>query len=113
MANRTKEITYQKMIDNIIQNFDFDKCQSTMLHLSWDWYGRGIPTVNMLKESSIQRLRDVIEQITSKENRLKENVPYYSMCGGLKATGWKNRYGHVVGLELEFVLTQWDSDGDY
>ena len=37
---------------------------------------------------------------------------YFSSSGGLKATTWKNRYGHIEGIRLEFVLTAWDADGD-
>ena len=112
MINRNKQITHEKMIGEIISNFDFEKCEVTMSALNWEWFGRGVPNIQMLKESSVERLRDVINQITSKENGLNPNVPYYSMSGGLKATGWKNHYGHVVGLQLEFVLTDWESDGD-
>jgi hypothetical protein len=50
--------------------------------------------------------------VKDKENRLSVNEHYFSSSGGLKGTAWKNRYGHVAGIKLEFVLTEWDSDGD-
>jgi hypothetical protein len=50
--------------------------------------------------------------VKDKENRLSVNESYFCSSGGLKGTAWKNRYGHVAGIKLEFVLTEWDSDGD-
>jgi hypothetical protein len=102
----------EKMIDEIIQKFDFERCYTAMELLNWEWIGRGIPTVEMLKESAIERLRSAMSGVKDKENRLSVNEHYFSSSGGLKGTAWKNRYGHVAGIKLEFVLTEWDSDGD-
>jgi hypothetical protein len=102
----------EKMIDEIIQEFDFERCYNVMNTLNWQWAGTGIPNINMLKESAINRLRTAIKGVKDKENRISVNETYFSSSGGLKGTAWKNRYGHVVGIKLEFVLTEWDSDGD-
>ena len=100
------------MIDEIIQEFDFERCYTAMNTLNWEWFSRGIPTVEILKESAIERLRSAIKGVKDKENRLSTNDVYFSSSGGLKGSAWKNRYGHVAGIKLEFVLTEWDSDGD-
>lgn len=101
-----------KMIDDIIENFDFFKCYGIMNVLNWQWRGDGVPTIEMLKSSAVNRLRSAIDGVKDKENKVAADCEYHSSSGGLKATAWKNRYGHIEGVRLEFVLTEWDSDGD-
>ena len=98
----------QKMVDEIIEHFNFQRCHKVMKHLKWSWALTGVPSIEELKESAIERLERAIEYAKSKE--VKESC--YVSSGGLKATAHKNRYGHVVMLQLEFVLSEWDSDGD-
>lgn len=113
MERLSQHIVEEKMIEEIIQEFDFERCYNAMNALNWQWVGTGIPNIDMLKESAINRLRTAIKGVKDKENRLSVNETYFSSSGGLKGTAWKNRYGHVAGIKLEFVLTEWDSDGDY
>ena len=102
----------ENMINEIIEQFNFERCYSAMIALDWQWVGVGIPTIDMLKIASINRLRSAISGVKDKENGLSVNESYSSSSGGLKGSAWKNRYGHVAGIKLEFVLTEWDSDGD-
>lgn len=113
MNNRSQNAVEDKMIDEVIENFDFVRCQRAMRLLNWEWFGRGIPTIPMLKEASVQRLKSAMKGAKDKENRLSTNEAYFSSSGGLKGTAWRNRYGHVAAIKLEFVLTEWDADGDY
>lgn len=83
-----------------------------MTALEWHWFGRGVPTVDDLKCSARERLEQAIKGATDKKDRLPLNSYYFSSSGGLKATAWRNRYGHLEAINLEFVLTEWDSDGD-
>ena len=110
MKSRSQSMMEQKMIDDVIENFDFERCHRAMRALNWSWFGRGIPTISMLKESSIERLQSAMKGV--KSNGLSSSDSYFSSSGGLKGTAWKNRFGHVAGIKLEFVLTDWDSDGD-
>jgi len=110
--DRSQSMMEQKMIDNVIDNFDFVRCQNAMRLLNWEWFGRGIPTIPMLKDASTERLKSAMKGVKNKDNRLSVNESYFSSSGGLKGTAWKNRYGHVAGIKLEFVLTEWDADGD-
>lgn len=106
-----KEENYNSMIHEIIENFDFKKCRNVMVMLNWGWgFGNELPTIEQLKKSARKRLENVLEGLKNKD--VTPNVPYLSSSGGLKAEGWKNRYGHVIGLKLEFILTEWESDGD-
>ena len=113
MSSRSQSVMEDKMIENVIKNFDFSRCQRAMRLLNWEWFGRGIPTIPMLKESSVERLKSAMKGVKDKDNRLSTNEAYFSSSGGLKGTAWKNRHGHVAAIKLEFVLTEWDSDGDY
>jgi len=113
MERLSQHMSEEKMIDDVLRHFDFRRCHNAMESLNWGWIGRGIPTVEMLKEAAIERLRSAMSGVKDKENRLSVNEHYFSSSGGLKGTAWKNRYGHVAGIKLEFVLTEWDSDGDY
>jgi hypothetical protein len=108
---RSPEFIKQKMIDDIIDNFDFEKCHLVMTKLKWSWI-RGIPTVDDLKRAAIERMEQAIKGALDKNDILPLNSYYFSSSGGLKATAWRNRYGHLEAINLEFVLAEWDSDGD-
>ncbi len=109
MGNKILE-QENKMIQDIIDNFDFRKCEIVMKELNWVWgFDRGVPTISMLEQSAVERLKSAME--LAKEEK-RPNTTYFSSSGGLKANAWVNRYGHIEGVRLEFVLTEWDSDGD-
>lgn len=102
----------EKMIDEVIDNFDFVKCREVMYHLKWVWAGVGIPSISRLKTSARERLETAIKGALNRKDILPLHSTYYSSSGGLKATASRNRYGHLSKIGLEFVLTEWDSDGD-
>lgn len=99
----------QRIISNILENFDFEKCHSVMTHLNWTWGINGkVPTIKELRKSAISRLTNAMD--IAKEEKCHK-CTYFSDSGGLKATAWVNKKGNIVGANLEFVLTDWDSDG--
>ena len=109
MANRVLE-QENKMIEEIIENFDFEKCELTMIALGWTWgFQEQTPSIERLKEAARSRLRSAIE--LAKEQKCSK-ATYFTSSGGLKGNAWVNRYGHIEALRLEFVLTEWESDGD-
>jgi hypothetical protein len=112
MERLPQHVMEKNMVNEIIQEFNFERCYTAMNALNWQWAGTGIPSIDMLKESAIDRLMSAIEGVKNKENRLSANESYFCSSGGLKGTAWKNRYGHIAGIKLEFILTEWDSDGD-
>lgn len=112
MERLPQHVMEKYMVNEIIQEFNFERCYTAMNALNWQWAGTGIPSIDMLKESAIDRLMSAIEGVKNKENRLSTNESYFCSSGGLKGTAWKNRYGHIAGIKLEFILTEWDSDGD-
>jgi hypothetical protein len=99
-----------KMIQDVLDNFDFNKCRTTMNALNWTWgFENTQPTIEMLKKSASERLRNAMD--VAKKDKCSR-ATYFSSSGGLKGNAWVNRFGHIEGIKLEFVITEWDSDGD-
>lgn len=101
-----------KMVSDVLDNFDFAKCWIAMRTLNWTWgFDNQQPSIFELKTSAEERMKSAIKY--AKQNKEGHQSPYYVSSGGLKATVWKNMYNHIISVQLEFVLTDWDSDGDY
>lgn len=96
----------EKLIESILENFDFEEVRKVMNFLNWTWHNEDeTPSTYKLINSAKRRLEEVYE-ISMREDR---NCSISS--GGLKAsTIWDE--GQVVFLELEFVLTSWDESID-
>jgi hypothetical protein len=43
---------------------------------------------------------------------LNESEGYIYATGGFKATAYRNRYKTITSVQLEFIVTSWESDGD-
>jgi hypothetical protein len=101
---------HQKMMFDIINNFDFDKVHNVMKYLEWEWFGKGIPTVDDIRFAARERIESIIKVCLSEAN---PNEEYFSSSGGLKATAIKDDYGQITFLQLEFILTGWDLNDPY
>jgi len=99
----------QNMIKEIIECFDFEKCRKVMVALDWGWWGQGTPSIETMKESATNRLNDAVEGVLNRENNTRSDVPYIVSSGGFKATVYKNRYGYLDYLTLEFIVTEWEA----
>lgn len=88
-----------EIINTILEEFDFDKVTKIMKYMGWTWYFTDEVTSEMLKTSSIQKLKEVY-------NKLYQNKDTYSISsGGLKASGvWDKENGVLGNLQLEFIL---------
>jgi hypothetical protein len=105
-----KEINFEnKLIDDILNEFDFIICHKVMVHLNWSWFSiNGIPTIEDLKIRAKYLLREVI-----KLTKMNKESNYQTIStGGLKAVGYRNKSYKITDLKLEFILTEWTSDGD-
>jgi hypothetical protein len=86
----------QKLIDDIMDWFDFEKVGKVMKFLKWSWMTaeEGVPIVPEIRRSARRMLKEAIENKTTISS------------GGLKAT-------YVDGyLKLEFILSEMDSSID-
>jgi len=93
----TKIERHQKMMFDIINNFDFEKVQNTMNYLGWSWYPKGVPTVSDLIFGARERIESVIKNCLLDANPDEE---YFVSSGGLKATAIKDDYGQITFLQL-------------
>ena len=97
---------YYEMLADILNEFDFEKVRKAMLHLEWGWVGEGVPSINKLRYSSRDRIDSAIKGCLSYG---RSGEPFFSSSGGLKATVIKNEYGQINYIQLEFILTEWNS----
>ena len=99
--------TEEELVEEIMENFNFAKCKLTMDYLNWTWGFTGlVPTVQDIKESAKERIYNAIDGIKKNKNHSYRDA-YVCSSGGLKASVWKNRYGMICDVQLEFVLTDW------
>ena len=98
-----------KMIDEIMEEFDFGKVQDAMDYLNWRWAGEYV-TVEMLKETAKRLLRDADKLRLSdyKDEHYSEGI--IAATGGFQAMAFCDESKSKVDmLDLKFVLTEWDS----
>jgi len=91
----------KKHIEQAIAMFDFDRAQSVMEFLGWEWTTLGhIPRVADLKTKAVILLTQVAE---------KEGKTRNISGGGLKASYIRGELGDY--LALEFIVTNCDTEG--
>lgn len=111
MKNSPRE-NIDKMIEEVLTEFDFSRVYLTMKALNWTWGMQpSIPSIDELKRSSERLLRGAVKGVISSE-KLSEGEAYIHATGGLKASAYRNRYRAITAIQLEFVVTSWESDGD-
>jgi hypothetical protein len=107
---KKKKLTQKEMVDNIMDNFDFERVHNTMHLLDWRWAEIGVPSEEKIKREAWKHLDRAIEQVLSPYNTESKDVAYMSASGGLVARAWKTNKNNLSRLELDFVLTGWESD---
>ena len=101
-----------EMVKEVIEEFDFTKVILTMRALNWTWgMNTTVPSMEDLKRTAEYLLRGSIDGAI-KAKGLREWEGYMNATGGFKATAYRNRYKTITSINLEFVVTSWESDGD-
>lgn len=98
-----------KMIDDIMDEFNFARVQNVMDYLDWKWAGEYV-TVEMLKETSRRLLREAADLRLGdyKDTHWEQGV--ICATGGFQAMAWCNEdKTKVDALDLKFVLADWDA----
>jgi len=100
-----------EMIDDIMDNFDFNRVQSAMEALDWQWAGEGVPSIDRLRETAVYLLKG------ASRLRLGEYLDSYweegiiNGTGGFQATAYCDEAKtKIIVLDLKFILTEWDSE---
>jgi hypothetical protein len=100
-----------KMIDEILDEFNFAKVQSAMKALDWKWAGVGIPTIDDLRNEAHRLLRGAANArlYEFKDEHWSEGIQ--NSTGGFEAKAWCDESKeHITDLELKFVLAHWESE---
>ena len=97
-----------KMIDNIMDEFNFAKVQNVMDYLGWKWIGEYV-TMEMLRNEAERLLHGVIKLRLGEYKNEHWYEPVQYSTGGFQATAFCNESKtKITALELKFVLTEWD-----
>ena len=97
-----------KMIDDIMDEFNFAKVQNVMDHLDWKWVGEYV-TIEMLREEAERLLRGAIFARLHEYRDWHWEQGIHHCTGGFEATAFCDQFkSKITGLELKFVLSSWD-----
>jgi hypothetical protein len=97
-----------KMIDDIMDEFNFAKVQNVMDHLGWKWVGEYV-TIEMLREKAEHLLRGAAEARLGQYKDTHWEQGIINGTGGFQAMAFCNEdKTKIVGLDLKFVLAEWD-----
>lgn len=89
---KPSEKKFHKWVENIMDEFDFDRVHKTMKSLNWEWRDKGVPDITEIRENAIYIL-----------NRAYESESGYCATGGFEAKVTKH------GVSLKFVVADWDT----
>ncbi len=104
-----KEDDLEYMIEDILNEFDFDKVERAMEALNWKWRGE-TPTLYDLREEALRLLRGAAKSRLGDFKDTHYDVAIINACGGFEAKAYCNENKtEITGLDLAFVITSWDS----
>ncbi len=107
-----KEDDLEYMIEDILNEFDFDKVERAMEALDWKWRGQ-TPSIEDLREEAERLLRGAAESRLGAFKNAHWEVPILNACGGFEAKAWCNEdKTKITMLDLAFVVESWDSSID-
>jgi hypothetical protein len=109
--NSTEKVYFDpvnKMIDDIMDEFNFAKVQNVMDHLGWKWVGEYV-TIEMLREKAEHLLRGAAEARLGEYKDTHWEQGIINGTGGFQAMAFCNEdKTKIIGLDLKFVLAEWD-----
>lgn len=91
-------------IDDIIDNFDFNKVEKVMTALSWKWVNNGTqqqPEISEMRKYARKLINSIVNRID------EDNKTYTSACGGFRVSAI--REDGKFYIQLAFEVTTWDN----
>jgi hypothetical protein len=105
-----KDLEY--MIEDIMDEFDFDVVERAMDALDWKWRGEA-PTIYDLREEAERLLRGAAASRLGAYKDPHHEIPILHGTGGFEAKAWCDESKtKITGLQLDFIVTSWDSSID-
>lgn len=102
-----------KMVDEIMESFNFDKVYKAMVALDWKWAcsEEGVPTIKELKETAEYLLRGAAEyRLLDKYSNVSWEIPMLNATGGFEAKAWCDETKtRIIELQLQFIVADQDS----
>ncbi len=104
-----KEDDLEYMIEDILNEFDFDKVERAMEALNWKWRGE-IPTIYDLREEAERLLWGAAKSRLGSFKNEHHDIPIINATGGFEARAWCDKEKtKITKLDLAFVVTSWGS----
>jgi hypothetical protein len=99
-----------KMINDIMDEFNFARVQYVMNYLNWQWLGEHV-TIEMLKEEAERLLHGAAEMRLGKYKDEHWEQGIIHGTGGFQAMAFCNEdKTKIIGLDLKFILESWDTE---
>jgi hypothetical protein len=100
-----------KMVNEIIEGFDFDKVHKTMVELNWTWAESFMPpSIEEMKDTAEYLLREAAKSRLSDDYmEIHHSSPITVGTGGFEAKAWCDEYHQITELELKFVVASYDA----
>lgn len=97
-----------KMINDIMENFEWSRTQVAMENMNWRWKGEHV-TAEMLKSEARRLLLNAADSRLSIHRNEHWELGIVCGTGGLEATAYCDfDKTKITALDLKFVLSQWD-----
>lgn len=110
--NEDEKEPLEKMIEDIMDEFNFARVHKAMVALDWKWAlpSNSIPSIDELRKEAERLLRNVAEIRLDMFIDEDWNAPIICSTGGFSATAWCDEdKTKIRRLELEFIVSSWGS----
>ena len=97
---------FKNKYQEIEKDFDWMKVWHMMSVLDWTWHDEGVPTVNQLIECAYRLFTNGFEHINNPDT-IEDHITISG--GGFHATTFLTYDEDILGLNLKFVLEEYDS----
>lgn len=110
--NEDEKEPLDKMIDEIMEEFNFARVHKAMVALDWKWafIENKIPSIESLRKESERLLRDAADVRLDMFVGEDWKSPIICSTGGFSASAWCDEdKTKITRLELEFIVSSWNS----
>ena len=99
-----------RMVKDIMKNFEWDTVYRVMDYLYWRWVGSNeSPTIKELKICARDRIDQAIQGALNPENKISKNEGWSSSSGGFTATAWRTKKYKLSQIKLYFTISEWEN----